>query len=646
MDQFPACREQNALDTGFFWGYASLKNNTNFCRCAFFPGSAGTEDIFETLRHPPAAPGKPRLLLRAGPLCTLLFALAWLCSGCLPAAHAQETRRAHPVPISLQLNWKHQFQFAGYYAAIEQGYFRDAGFEVSLKELQQGVEPVDSVLSGGADFGVGASELVLRYAKGAPIAMVAAVMQHSPLVLLARGDTVQTVHDLAGRKVELVPHETELYAYLRREGLSRARIQEVPSTFSVDSLISGRADAISAYSTDEPYALQQARFRYAIFSPRASGIDFYGDCLFTTAKLAQKSPQRVAAFRAAALRGWQYAMDNPEEIADLILAKYSQRHTRDHLLFEAAEIRRLMQPQLIELGHLNPGRWQHIASVYTEVGLLPEEYDLRGFIFDPNIKSDLTWVYRGLMAALLLTLFMGVLALREAQNNRRLRSEIAKREEMERQLRETNERLGQQLGEVRMLQGKLEEQAVRDALTGLFNRRYLDDALPRELQRAQREKYPVAIVLADIDRFKKVNDTYGHQAGDTVLQALATLLKENVRGGDLPCRWGGEEFVLVLPRMSLENALARANALRTSFAALRLELDGQPVSLTLSAGVAVYPGHGTDVARLLASADAALYSAKNGGRDQVRAAQSEQAHAQDEKTGAWTPDGRPDTTVG
>ena len=520
----------------------------------------------------------------------------------------------------MQLNWKHQFQFAGFYAAIEQGYYREAGFEVHLKELQDGVEPVDGVLSGGADYGVGASELVLRYAKGAPIVVVAAVMQHSPLVLLARGDEVLSIHDLAGRPVELVAHETELYAYLRREGLSRARIRELPSTFSINSLINGQADAISGYSTDEPYALQQAKFRYSIFSPRASGIDFYGDSLFTTVKLARQSPQRVAAFRTATLRGWQYAMDHPEEISDLILAKYSQRHTRDHLLFEAAEIRRLMQPQLIELGHLNPGRWQHIASVYAEVGLLPDEFDLRGFIFDPNIKPDLTWAYRGLMAALLLVVFMGVLALREAHNNRKLRSEITKREEMERQLRETNERLGLQLGEVRMLQGKLEEQAVRDSLTGLFNRRYLDDALPRELQRAQREKYPVALVLADIDRFKRVNDTYGHQAGDIVLQALARLLKDNVRGGDLPCRWGGEEFVLVLPRMSLDHAMARADALRTSFAALRLELDGEPVRLTLSAGVAVYPEHGGNVANLLQAADEALYAAKNGGRDRVHAA--------------------------
>lgn len=547
-----------------------------------------------------------------------------LCLGLAATGFAAPARAQQPahrlVPITLQLNWKHQFQFAGYYAAIEKGFYRDAGFEVQLKELQTGVDPVDAVLKGDADYGVGASELALRYAKGAQIVAVAAILQHSPLVLLARGSQVQTVQGLAGKRIELAPHEAELYAYLRREGLARGRFIEQPATFSIQNLLDGKTDAISGYSTDEPFALQQARFRYSIFSPRASGIDFYGDTLFTSATLARAKPQQVEAFRAASVRGWQYALDHPEEIADLILAKYSQRHTREHLLFEAAELRRLMQPQLIEIGHLNPGRWLHIASVYAEVGLLPEEYDLHGFIFDPNVHTDLTWAYRGLMAALLLTLFLGAMALRESHNNRRLRNEIAKREAIESQLRETNERLGGQLDEVRVLQSRLEEQAVRDSLTGLYNRRYLDDALPRELQRAQREKYPVAIVLADIDRFKRVNDTYGHQSGDIVLQALANLLKENVRGGDLPCRWGGEEFVLVLPRMSLDNALARADALRKSFNALKLELDGQTVSLTLSAGVAVYPGHGITVADLLHAADDALYEAKNGGRDQVRIA--------------------------
>ncbi|MDB5805154.1 MAG: hypothetical protein JWN73_2476 [Betaproteobacteria bacterium] len=546
------------------------------------------------------------------PLFVLLAGLA------LPAGAADAQRQS--VALTLQLNWKHQFQFAGYYAAIEKGFYRDAGFGVALKEYQDGVDPVDSVLTGDADYGVGASELVLRYAKGAPIVAVAAILQHSPLVLIARGSEVQTVQELIGKRVELTQHEAELYAYLRREGVARDRIIEQPASFGIQRLIDGQTDAIAGYSTDEPYALQQAHFRYSIFSPRATGIDFYGDTLFTSAKAARASPQQVAAFRAASLRGWQYALDHPEEMADLILAKYSTRHSREHLLFEAAEMRRLMQPQLIELGHLNPGRWLHIAAVYAEVGLLPEDYELHGFIFDPNLRPDLSWAYRGLMAALLLTLFMGVLALREAHNNRRLRSEIAKREEMETQLRETNERLGLQLDEVRTLQSRLEEQAVRDSLTGLYNRRYLDDALPRELQRAQRENYPVAVVLADIDRFKRVNDTYGHQAGDVVLQALANLLKDNVRGGDLPCRWGGEEFVLVLPRMPLESALARADALRKSFNALQLELGGEKVRLTLSAGVAVFPQHGDGATALVHAADDALYEAKNGGRDQVRPA--------------------------
>ncbi|HEU0203695.1 MAG TPA: ABC transporter substrate-binding protein, partial [Burkholderiaceae bacterium] len=468
--------------------------------------------------------------------------------------------------ITLQLKWKHQFQFAGYYAAVEKGYYRDAGFDVTLAEPSGAEDPVDLVLAGKAQFGVGASELVLHRARGKPVVVLATILQHSPLVLLAGGGSDRTVHDLAGKRLMLVPYELELFAYLKREGVAIDGIQVVPHTFSPDDLIDGKVDALSGYSTDEPWVLRNAGLAYSVLSPRAAGIDFYGDTLFTTAERARREPERVAAFRDASVRGWQYAMAQPEEITDLIIARYSQRKPRDHLLFEAAEMRRLMQPELIEIGHMNQGRWQHIADVYTELGMLPPGESLAGFVFDPDPHvADLAAAQRRLAVAVVAALAIALLAAWQLRANRQLRREMRLREEARRQLSEANERLQGGIEDIRALQTRLEELAIRDPLTGLYNRRYLDDALERELQRAQRQGYPVSVLVIDIDRFKQMNDEYGHQAGDAVLTALANELHASVRAGDLACRWGGEEFVLVMPMMSIEAAAARAEALRAAF---------------------------------------------------------------------------------
>jgi diguanylate cyclase (GGDEF)-like protein len=524
--------------------------------------------------------------------------------------------------VTLQLKWKHQFQFAGYYAAIEKGYYRDAGFDVTLVESNGTDDPVDVVLADKAQFGVGASELALHRARGRPVVVLATILQHSPLVLIAAGGGEQSVHDLDGKRLMLVSYELELLAYLAREGLSLDHFTLLPHTYSPADLMNGKTDALSGYSTDEPWVLRNAGFAYSVFSPRAAGIDFYGDSLFTTAARAQKQPERVIAFMDASLRGWQYAMAHSEEVADLILARYSKRKPRDHLLFEAAEMRRLMQPDLVEIGHMNPGRWAHIAGVYADLGMLPRDFALDGFMFDRNARvgADLSFAYRWLGAAVIASLAVAVLAAWQVRANRHLRREARSREDAERRLRETNEQLQEGIASIRALQGKLEELAFRDPLTGLYNRRYLDDALERELQRARRQGYPVSVLLIDIDHFKQLNDRHGHQAGDEVLKGLGNELHRSVRADDLACRWGGEEFVLVLPTMSVDDAVERADSLRVAFEMGSVRYRDTTLTATVSVGVAAFPAHGLVVRELLEAADNALYRAKSDGRNCVRVA--------------------------
>lgn len=168
------------------------------------------------------------------------------------------------------------------------------------------------------------------------------------------------------------------------------------------------------------------------------------------------------------------------------------------------------------------------------------------------------------------------------------------------------------------LREALRQQAIRDALTGLFNRRYLEETLEREVHRATRSQTPLSIIMLDIDHFKRFNDVHGHEAGDAVLQALGTCLQANVRHDDIPCRYGGEEFTLILPNASLEIATRRAETLRGKVESLNITWAGHALGpLTLSLGVAAFPQHGATGQSVLQAADAALYRAKHAGRNRV-----------------------------
>ena len=667
---------------------------------------------------------------------------ALLAGLCLSSALALEK-------VSLQLNWKHQFQFAGYYAAIEQGYFRAAGFDVELRELPDGGDPISSVLKGQADFGVAASELALHRAQGKPVVALAVIVQHSPLVLLANRRRIPSIDALVDSRIMLLPHETELFAYLKREGI--ARYTAVPHSFEPADLIAGKVDAISGYSTDEPFLLRQKGFPYIAYSPKAAGIDFYGDTLFTLSSRVRAKPAEVQAFRAAALRGWVYAMQHPEAIADLILSRYSQRHSREHLLFEAAEMRRLMQPDLVDIGQMSAARWQQIGMTYAELGMLPADFSLDGLLLPEAPRGSPAWLWTALALSAVLLLMVTVAAAHYARLSRRLTSEIASRQAaegalrnseeryrrlaeqskdviwtvdlatlcytyvspaiesargftpeevigqpvqaslsaesyarviamldehrrrlaagdrtamsgmaeieqvhkdgslvpaevmasfllddagqpvgvlgisrnnaerraVEAQLRAANDRLRQQLEEIGTLQEALKEQAIRDSLTGCFNRRYLDETLERELWRARREGYPLAVVILDLDHFKQINDTYGHLAGDEALRVLADRLRADIRHEDVLCRYGGEEFVILMPRMPLVIAAERAERWRASIAAIRVRFGSFELHFTASAGVAAYPDHARMPDDLMNCADVALYQAKENGRNRV-----------------------------
>jgi len=188
--------------------------------------------------------------------------------------------------------------------------------------------------------------------------------------------------------------------------------------------------------------------------------------------------------------------------------------------------------------------------------------------------------------------------------------EITERKQMEAELQKTNE-------ELQALHETLREQATRDSLTGLYNRRYFNETTKREFARAKRDNYPVSLMIMDIDLFKEINDSYGHAFGDDVLRILSAQINKHIRAGDIAYRYGGDEFVIIMPGAGIETARDRADIICKAFKTLVINESEKEFTATISVGIAIYPEHGSDGDEILHNADFALYQAKQGGRNRV-----------------------------
>ena len=195
--------------------------------------------------------------------------------------------------------------------------------------------------------------------------------------------------------------------------------------------------------------------------------------------------------------------------------------------------------------------------------------------------------------------------------------DITEHKWLENDLKSANQTLTHQLKEINKLRATLQEQAIRDPLTNVYNRRYLAEFLNQEVARAEREGTPLSVLIMDVDNFKHFNDTYGHKCGDIILQAIAKFFVDHTRRGDVICRYGGEEFAILMPGTSLEVAHERADLWRQDFSETAIEYEGMKFSATFSAGIATYPQHGLTDESLLQAADRALYRSKNAGKNRV-----------------------------
>lgn len=765
-----------------------------------------------------------------------------------PLLYASDEINVDDEVIVIQLKWRHQFQFAGFYAALEQGFFAEEGLRVELRERDPSENIIDLVLDKEVHYGISDSVLLLHAANEVPIILVAAIMQQPANALMTMANShVRHPKDLLGRRISFYENDSDgldILALLAEQGIHRSQLIRSDWSIRLDELIAGNVDAVSIYTSNEPFRMREMGHEVNIIYPQHFGISLYGDILFTHRDEAKQNPDRVAAIRRAVIRGWHYALDNKEELVDLILEQYnSQDKSRAALLYEADAIEALIARRQFELGHIDAARvdfivrqmqrlnlldrdfsgrerlvfrgqtnyaltltneereflqslgsirfaaevggwppleillsdgtfegiaadylqrlseilnitfevavfdnWQEILSAAKsgDVDLLPAAVSTpdrrhflnftapyvrspsvvvtrteRDFVADLNhLAKEKVGVVDGYASDEMVTRYYsnlnvqrypyteaGLLALASGEidyfvENLAVASHIIKSQglsnlkiagqtpytfdlslgvrrdwpllasaldkalasmtaqehadiyqrwvqlEMTQQfdlqrlwlptaiilfimtllviylqrLRTLNRviqiahgQLEQAEQRLREKNALLEEVSITDKLTGVFNRHHLDQILADNFAHAKRYDRHLSVVIFDLDHFKDVNDTHGHQVGDRILQAFAQTVMGCIRNSDVFGRWGGEEFLLICPETHTAQAVQVAEKIRSQFA--HLTLAGLP-NTTVSAGVAD-DSNAESLHELIGQADKQLYAAKSAGRNQV-----------------------------
>jgi diguanylate cyclase (GGDEF)-like protein/PAS domain S-box-containing protein len=665
----------------------------------------------------------------------VVFSLSWLSVGyaSVGATHASPDLQK----VVVQLDWKHQYEFAAFYAAKQQGYYQQAGLDVEIREGGPGIDATAEVVSGRADFGVNTSGVLVDRAKGAPVVALAALMQHSPVSLLAlRRNGINSVQDLANKPIAVDAHNRdEVEAFLLASGLPKKDIQFVAQTdWTLNDLNNGINAAKVVYSINEVFLIRGREHEYLLLSPRSSGVDLFGNILFTHESVVAKKESVVNAFRVATLKGLVYALEHTESVTSLILQDYNtQDKSRAHLLFEAAQIKELTHPDIVEPGYMSHGRWQHVLDVYARQGKVPASFNLSAFIYDPDAKKSPLWVIVALVALIFILLIVLMVLRKMNQYTQQLQREIAQREQVQQALSlseqhyrelvdnanviilrlafdgtvtyfneyaehffgytrqevlgkhvlgtivpmtesETNRDLSQMIDAIlstpenyqtnenenmtkdgrrvfihwtnrvlfdgqqcatgvlsighditdrRLADEKIHALAFYDPLTALPNRRLMLDRLHQAVLQHQRNGQYGALLFIDLDNFKVLNDSQGHQTGDRLLIQVAQRLREHCQLGDSIARLGGDEFIVMFEDVS-DNPLLALSTVEQMAQAL-LEALSQPYNLpygsspiTASIGVALFRDKQDSVDELLKRADLAMYQAKAAGRNMVR----------------------------
>ena len=294
--------------------------------------------------------------------------------------------------VSLQLDWLHQFQFAGYYIAKEKGFYKNKNLDVTIKEFNFNTNLLNNVLKNEASYAVGKSSLVIDKTSGSDIVALAAIYQHSPMVLITRKDShIKTPKDLYKKKVMLT-HDARMAvainSMISSQGVKLGDVNFESHSFKIDDLINKKTDAMGSYLSNEPYILVKRNIAFNILNPKDYGFDFYGGILFTSNNELNNNPKRVKDFYDASLEGWNYAFSNIKETAQIILEKYNtQNKTLDALIYEGKILKDLAEFDEGKLGQISFKKYHEIEQIYSLLGYEHKDNVLNEFIYNPDNNS-------------------------------------------------------------------------------------------------------------------------------------------------------------------------------------------------------------------------------------------------------------------
>jgi len=318
----------------------------------------------------------------------LLFFLLTIITGSI--VEAESTKALEKV--SLQLHWKYQFEFAGFIAAKEKGYYKDVGLDVTLKEYAYGIDIPKNVLGGISEYGIYNSHILINYLNNKPIKLVASYFKRAALVLITNPE-IKSPKDLIGKKIMATTKEDfilNFQPYFNHYNTSIDDVELVPHSYCIDDFVSGKVSAMTAFISDQLYKLDDENITYNVLSPSDENLFVLQLELFTSAKEIEHHPKRVLAFAQASKKGWEYALSHKKEIANIIVTKYSTNISLKDLLREADGIEKLILPYTYEIGSVNNSFLEKQIEIFKQYYHMKSEKNVKDFVFQrPKNRKDI-----------------------------------------------------------------------------------------------------------------------------------------------------------------------------------------------------------------------------------------------------------------